>query len=158
MDYAALKAEIALPAYAGMTDAQIAAALVAPLALTGQPFAWGAAKRVAQVSGAWGKIIKRAQLVPSGAPGDEAIYAAANAVSMDDAQAMDPAETSGWAAFQSGIGALQTAGDLSAADVAALAALGNQATTRAAQIGWVILTQMDEASAVYHIETARTAG
>ena len=131
--YAALKAAIAAlsPAPAAGDYAGAAAALNAQtVTLTGQAFTVGAAKLVAQTSGnmSWARVLQRAQgtaTVPPATTMDMAILAARTIVSMPDAQLVNPAAGSGWAAWLAGLTALQAVGDLTAADVAAIDALAS---------------------------------
>ena len=134
---ALLKAEIAGdPAGRGYSgqSAQAQATLAnapyttADIALVGQPFKWGRAKSIAQTSpnASWARIEVRARSTPAIPPAgivDGAILTAINAVSMDVDQIIYPADAASWGALLRGLGALQAVGDLTAADVAAIAAL-----------------------------------
>lgn len=133
-DYAGLKAEIALPQYAGMTDAQIAAALLSPIPAPALPFAWKAVKTIVQVSGTWSKVVLRSRL----SDGSAANLAAINSVETDDSLLINVADPGATSAMSGGLGALLAAGDITLADVAAINALMTPlTTTRAAQLGLI---------------------
>ena len=160
MDYAALKAWLA-DQPAGQTDAQLAAALVAPSITVQVPVSWQQVRVVAQESPnmSWARITVRAEQTPAlppVTPLDAAILVARNAVSMADSQSVDPAKSAQWTAFQNGLTALQAQGDLTAADVAAIVALASQAIAPAADIDCPELLAIDQASIIYHIGVARS--
>lgn len=113
--------------------ASIAAAINAQTTTTtGVSFTWQSARTIAQtsVNASWSRIIVRARETPARPPvtlQDMAILTAINAVSMDGSLLVEPSNAAAWAAFQSGLGALQAVGDLIASDVAAISLL-TQAT------------------------------
>ena len=133
MDYAALKAEIALPAYDGLTDDQIATALNAPLeAYRDVP---AANVRAALVEcNAWAAVLKcsRANAL------DDA-WAAAKQI--DDGQRDPPqvfqlSRAATRAVYSAQVGHLVEAGVLTLDQRNIMAALCRVTTTRAAQLGW----------------------
>ena len=138
-NYAALKAEISLPKYAGMKDDQIAAALAAPVDVV-RPFPLGAAITIASLSAnfSWPRILQRARgtaELPPKTAADFAVMCAQNIGSQPASTMMDPANESAWATFLGGLTALEAVGDLSADDVAAIKNLATITTTLAATFG-----------------------
>lgn len=128
--YAKLKAA---DAALGIADPGAAAAALAAqtVTLTGQPFPWSAAVVVAQesVNFSWSRIQARskqtATLPPSTAT-DYAILAALSAISTPLDRVIDPSNTVAWQTLLGGMQALVGIGDMIAADVTAIEALGTQ--------------------------------
>jgi uncharacterized membrane protein len=135
-DYTGLKAEIAKPAYAGLTDAQIAAVLTAPQSVACDIPAQSAFDVLASAaSGDWGKASNRAAMMLTGtAATDAPIIAAKTAMALLTAGV--PIGHSAATVLQSSLSALETATDISAASVTAIQALGTTTTTIAAGYGF----------------------
>lgn len=96
--------------------------------LSNQPFAWSSGKAIARraATGDWSRIVARSRQVPALPPAtalDAAILAAINAVEAEDGDVIDPTNAAEWGAFQGGISALATEGDISSATIAAITAL-----------------------------------
>ena len=128
--YAQIKQAIAaLPAPVPTDPSAVAAALNAQtVAMQNQPFPLSAARLIARqsASGDWARIVTRARMtanLPPTTAADMAILAAINVCAGGDSDVIDPANTATWTAWQEGVGALEASGDLSAATVAAIAAL-----------------------------------
>jgi hypothetical protein len=146
MDYATLKSEIALPAYAGMTDAEISAALNAPIACT-QDVPARSVRAVLMARGKWPLV-----LIASEATTKDATWAAARLL-YDFVGEGGTFDTSNGAMLAALTGQMQTlvAGSvLVDADKAAVLALTEGTTTRAAQLGLGSVNAGD-------IQTARIA-
>jgi len=157
-DYAGLKAEIALPKYQGMTDAQIAASLTTSFAIMVDVPAISAFNILQKSStGDWGKVVARSQAALSGAPivmpteegfddsfavtppnYDAQIIMAKNLVSTYQVERtiLHTSVSAEFTALQKQMTAFQTSGDISAASANAILALPNSTTTRAAQLGF----------------------
>jgi hypothetical protein len=129
MDYGILRTELALPAYTGLTDAQAADELNAPLAIR-QRVPLGTLQATAMESGVYTQL-----LVAVGTPETpiqlkalcqtvlNLVDARFDDVDLDNAQSRTI-----WTA-------LQTAGVITTAQATAILALGDTTTTRAAQLG-----------------------
>lgn len=137
MDYAALKAEIALPAYAGMSDAAIAAALNAATVDIVRKVPTWEARALLLATGEWGAIKLLSRQSPTmGTPEAQAVAVAITTIdSMTETTVLDADQADAFAAMQTMVGVLQAAGVLSAGTGAAMLALRNTKTSRAAQLG-----------------------
>lgn len=147
---AAIKTEIAGATYATMTDAQVAAALVAPTPIT-QDVSAGDVEAIIVPTGELYAINQLAAKAPSGASppttADEAIATAWNFARMIDRWPIIQTSLANvWASVQSAFTALQTAGVLSSTSISTITALVKTTTTRAAQIGAAEFVSLDAAS------------
>jgi hypothetical protein len=137
--YTALKAEIALPAYSGMTVAQLAAALTANTAAAVDiPAASAFAVLAGSATGDWGRISNRASLALTGTVAtDTPIIAAHTALAiLGSGTPIKASQAGALATFQSLLSALVVAGDVSAASSTALLSLASATTNRATQLGF----------------------
>jgi hypothetical protein len=135
MDYAALRAEIAQPAYAGLSDAEIAAALNAEIDAV-RNVATSDARALLLATGEWGAITLLARQEPSESVPAEAIAAAITAIdTLKLTEVLETTKTPYWQAVQAMVAGLQAAGVLSEATGTALLGLRETTTTRAAQLG-----------------------
>lgn len=154
MDYAVLKAEIALPAYVGKTDAEIVAALNASTIAVDADVDPADIWEVLTEVGAWGKIELHSRRAPLGTLGDMTgdnitVGALIELVRAVDQQRMlrwtRPAVQQQWAAR---FDALRVAGFLTAPQRLRILNLGRGTTSRARQLGLPDVTGED-------IKTAR---
>ncbi len=163
-DYAGLKAEIALPKYQGMTDAQIATSLTTSFAIVIDVQAIQAFNILQRAqTGDWGKIVSRSQQVLSGnaivMPGeagfdprgpapnyDVQIIMARNLVStyQSERTILYVSNSVDMTALQRQLTAFQASGDVSKASSDAIVALANSTTTRAAQLGFTGVHDMTQ--------------
>lgn len=135
MDYAGLKAEIGLPAYAGMSDVEIAAALNAEIDAV-RDVATSDARALLLRTGEWGAITLLSRQVPSEAVPAEAVAAAITAIdTLRLTTTLETTKAPYWQAVQAMVAGLQAAGVLSEATGTALLALRQTTTTRAAVLG-----------------------
>jgi hypothetical protein len=148
MDYAVLKAEIALPVYAGLTNDQIAAALNAPVASYRDVAAAEVRETLIECrSGdAWASILRCSR-------GDVSHPAWAAAKQIDDGQRDPPhifplSRPVTRASYSLQVAKLVESGVLTLDERELLAALCRTITTRAEQLG---LGQVEPA----HVQTAR---
>jgi hypothetical protein len=149
MNYAALKSEVAKPEYAGMSDAQIAAALNATTVETIRDVPTSEARALLLSTGEWGGIVMLARATPSETIPAEAVAAAITAEdTLRLTVTLELTRDAYWQAVQTLLGGLVAAGVLSAGTRAALLALRETTTSRAAQLGWSEIRTTD-------IETAR---
>jgi hypothetical protein len=148
MDYPGLKSEIALSKYAGMTDAQISAALVANTLTIAVdvPAAAAFAALATSSTGDWGRLSSRAGMTLTGTPATDApIIAARTATSMLATGApIAASQSTAFATFQYLLSTLVTAGDVSVATSAAMMALASATTNRAAQLGFGLNCDMTQ--------------
>lgn len=161
MDYPALKAEIALPKYAGpppMTDAQIVAALVAdtitvtvdvPIAdVEGYMLTHG----ITIAADDW--LTANAATNAPVANAVRSLLALFASPRLQTVLMTDPATS---ATVKGMIGAMAAVGIMTSAQATAILDMAAITTSRAAQIGLPELAQMDTESAIYHIQTARAS-
>lgn len=144
MNYAALKAEIALPAYAGKSDAEIVAILQAPL-LQRVPIDRKQTWTLLMGRGAWPRLrlIAEGRVALTGAQPDEAtlleaVVGAVDQITREDTTAIDATSDADWGQLQQMLGLFVLNGALTKVDAAHMRdilALGVTQTTRAQQIG-----------------------
>lgn len=143
-DYPALKAEIALPVYAGMTDAEIAVSLNAPTISYMQDVICSDARAILFATGEYGGIVLLSREVPSGTVPASLVAAAITAIAtLDQAQAIQASNSTAWGAVQQMLGAFVQAGTLSQASNDALLALAPATTSRAEQLGFIPVYEAD---------------
>ena len=137
MDYAALKAEIALPAYKGMSDAEIADALNAETIDAVRKVPTWEARSLLLGTGEWGAIKLLSRQAPAmGAPEAQAVAVAITTIdTMTDASVLDADDPEAFAAMQAMVGVLQAAQVLTPPTAAKLLALRDVKVSRAQQLG-----------------------
>jgi hypothetical protein len=156
-DYAGLKAEIALPKYGGMTDAQIAAQLTTPMTVVVDVPAVQAFNILQKApTGDWGRIVARSQMALSGKPilipisaadidpravssnPDALIILAMNLTStyQSDRTILHTSNPAELDQLHNIMTQFQYAGDIVAASFNAIMGLTQATTTRAAQLGF----------------------
>ena len=136
MDYAALKAELALPKYGGMTDAQIAAALVAETVTTAQDAPISAVEGYMLTRG----IIAAADAWAAANPSDKtgvlgAIRSLEGLMASPRLQAVTMTDPATAGAVQQMLGSMTQAGIMTETQMSEILALGSSTTTRAVQLG-----------------------
>lgn len=141
MDYFALRDEIALPAYAGLSDTEIAVVLNAETVATIRDVPTHEARALLLATGEWAAIVLAAR--------------AGNAYAITAEDTLRLTETlqvasnaAYWQAVQTLLGALVTDGALSSGTRDALLALRDTTTSRAAQLGLGVVQPCD-------VQTAR---
>lgn len=137
MDYAALKAEIALDAYKGMDDAEIAAALNAETVDAVRKVQTWEARALLFGTGEWGAIKLLSRQTPTmGSTEAQAVAVAITTIdTMTETQVLDADQPEAFGAMQQMVGVLQAAGVLTAATATKLLALRDAKISRAAQLG-----------------------
>lgn len=149
-NYLRLRDALAVPAYAGLSNAEAAAMLNAPTVERTRRFEWREARRKAILAGRWSMVLVRARQTPSLPPVtglDRAILAAINATSMEVDQEIDPAIEDEWQVLLDGLDALVASNDLTAEVADAIRALGAEAVSPASEIGWPAVSEHDVAHA-----------
>lgn len=137
MDYAALKAEIALPAYQSMSDAAIAAALNAKTIDTVRKVATWEARSLLLGTGEWGAIKLLSRQAPAmGSPEAQAVAVAITTVdTMELTSILDADDPVAFGAMQAMVGVMQAAGVMTAETAGKLLALRDVKVSRADQLG-----------------------
>jgi hypothetical protein len=137
MNYAALQAEIVLPAYAGMDDDAIAAALNAETVETVRDVPTVDARELLLATGEWGALVLLARSTPASVAQAPVIAAAITAVeTLRETTTLEVTKPANWTAMQTLVGTMQQAGVMSEGTGAALLALRDIHISRAAEIGW----------------------
>ena len=141
MNWQALIDEIALPAYAGRSDAEIATALNAKAIDIARLVAPAEITRVLQLSDEWPDIVIWGERVMLTDTSPSESFAKAKAAvrmieAMDRQTDFNLADPRSLAAIQGGLAALKAAGLLGDATIDAVVGLGTAKTSRAAQLGW----------------------
>ena len=152
MDYAALKAEIELPAYAGMSDDDIAAALNAATVPVETSVSTKAIRRYMMLTGAWAKIALVSEGVNLGAgtptiPHRVAAITALAAVGPGAFDDFDLQDSNVRAPMAAMLHALVEIGAISQSDKNAVLDLRKTTVSRASQIGWPSVGANDVAHA-----------
>lgn len=143
MNYAVLRAELTLPAYAGMTDAAAADALNAPIAIT-VAIPTKSIRRHLSMVGKLGAIQLAARGTDATAALAQNFLSVIEPGAFNDLDAMDPAV----AAAINGMGeAMIQAGLFAQSDLDAIWAFADGVTSRAGQLGWPTVSQHDVAKA-----------
>ncbi|WP_372918756.1 hypothetical protein [Sandarakinorhabdus sp.] len=149
-DYPALAALMATQPYAGLTNAEAAAALRAATVPVTVAVPWRDIRAVAQSAGDWAFIVARSRQVatlPVATFADAAIVAATHASTMEGGQTIAADDSAGWATFLQGLGVLVAAGDVTLATSDAVKALRTAKIAPASQLGWPQVTEHDVAHA-----------
>ena len=157
-DYLALKAEIAKPAYVGLSDAEIVAALnttevASEAAVSGASIGQLWARR-----GVLGAARERAQQAALTPAQRATAWMAIEMVDRDGFSGLDPAVPAQRAALVDFLDRLVTDTIMSAGDKTATLALLARTQTVGASIGWSVLGEMDETSATLTVAAARRVG
>lgn len=149
MNYAALKAEIALPAYDGLTDAQIAAALNAQAVAVHRDAPAAEVERVLLRTTEWGRVVRVAdgRLTKPEAVADICITLVRT---VERGGEIASASDVDFALLQNMVGLLVQAEVISTATRDALLALRATTTSRAAQLGLGVV-------AAGHVQMARAS-
>lgn len=148
MNYSALHAEIALPAYADMSDTEIAAALNAETVQEIRDVPTSEARGLLLATGEWGALVLLARSQPSESVPAELIAAAITAEdTLRLTETIEVSDSVNWGAVQAMLGALTSAGVISVGTRDALLALRDTTTSRAAQIGLGLVRPGDIATA-----------
>jgi hypothetical protein len=140
-DYAGLKAEIALPQYDGMSDAQIALAITTPfdIAVDIKPQDGFDILRRSD-SYDWSRLVARAQMPLTGTrAADDEVLVAINVTTAFQASTtpvLRTSEPADLARLQSDMAVLVGVGDVSTTSADAIMALIQGRTTRAQQLGF----------------------
>jgi hypothetical protein len=156
-DYLALKAEIAKPAYAAMTDAQIVAALLSGTVTTEAPESGEAIGRVWARRGVLGAARERAGNAGLTVAQRQTAWDAISMVEHDGFSGLDPANPAQRNALVAFLDKLIADSIMTQSDKTATLALLARTQTVARSIGWGILHDMDAASARAAIAAAREA-
>jgi hypothetical protein len=133
MDYAALKREMAGPAYAGQSDDAIADALNGEIA-DFRDVSAAEVRDLLMTRGVWGAVLRCSM-----SNGFDSAWEAARMMTdglRDPPQIFRAADPGMREALKAGIGALAAAGVISAGDRNALAGLAHTTTSRATRLGW----------------------
>lgn len=144
MDYAALRDEIALPAYKGMSDAAIADALNAETIPVVRKVQTWEARALLLGTGEWGAIKQLSRQTPDMQSTDPAVQALVQAVSvalttidtMELTQVLDTDDPVAFGAMETMVGVLQAAGVLTQQTGDRMLALRDAMTSRRAQLGY----------------------
>jgi hypothetical protein len=136
MDYAALKAEIGRPDYAGLSDEQIAAALNAPYPRVVDVSARAVRAVLTKRGGAWFKVG-----IASASATADMCWAAARMLydaqrEGQEGQLFGTSDPDILAGISLGLSAMVGNGVLTDGDVKAVLDLAKGTTTRAAELGW----------------------
>lgn len=135
-DYPALKAEIAKPAYAGMTDAQIAAAMNTMTVASEAAVSGGDVGKLWARRGVLGAARERANRAAL-TPGQRATaWSAIEMVDRDGFSGLDPSSPGQRAALVSFLDGLVAETIMTAGDKAATLALLTRSQTIAQSLGW----------------------
>lgn len=157
-DYPALKAEIAKPAYAGMTDAQIAAAMNTMTVASEAAVSGGDVGKLWARRGVLGAARERARRTGMPALTNAQRATAWEVITMvdqDGFSGLDPTSPTQRAALVAFLDRLVTDTIMSAGDKQATLALLARSQTVAQSIGWGIMHDMDAASAAAAVAAAR---
>ena len=133
MDYTALAAEIAAPAYTGMNDATLLAALNAKTVPVAVPVQSGEVRRLLMVAGKWPKIAALARGLISGTDGEK-LAAVALVEALAEIESFDLTVDAYASAVNAQLDAAIAVGLIETAHRAAILALGSVAKS------WVALT------------------
>lgn len=154
MDYAALKAELAKPAYAGMTDAEAAVAINAATVVVKRPVQSADARRYLMLVGKWPTIAALARGLIAGTDGEKlAAVALVEALTLKETFNLSvPAYLT---AVQAQLGACEAAGLIDAADTAGILDFANVSVPLLPTIGCGEIQDVDVSTIVWHIKVAR---
>lgn len=125
MDYAALKAEIAKPAYAGLDDAALADAINVKTVVVKRPVASADARRYLMLTGKWPRIAGIARGLISPADEAQALGAVALVEGLSMIDSFDLEVPAYRAAVQAQLGACEATGLIDANDVAGILDFAN---------------------------------
>ena len=150
-DYLALKAEIAKPAYAAMTDAQIVAALLTNTVNSFVDVQWSDLKMILMSNGAWGTVVYTERRASGAFLGGGAFATATQVMAIEFA---DCCRFGG--VLKTSVAAVRTrmstrlntlagatVGAISAASQTEMIALATKTQTVGASIGWPIVYEAD---------------
>lgn len=127
VDYAALKTEIALPAYAAKTDAQIADMINTNTVSSPADLSGAALRDLMFRRGKWTNIQVRAHVIPTGIAADAAIGVARNLVDLaNGGGTINTSDPNALAQLQSDLTVLVSSLDIAIADRAAAMNLATQ--------------------------------
>lgn len=151
MNYAALAAEIAKPAYEGLGDAEMLAALNAKTVAVAVPVLAGDVRRLLMVAGRWPRIAAIARGLIPAADDNQALAAVALVEALAAIESFDLEVPAYAAAVDAQLDAAVATGLIEAGHKAAILALGQ------AQKSWVLETHGIVALSVYDLDKARAA-